>query len=474
MAPRKKNAKSGAPPEELSRIVQELADSNRRLLNRENELRRRQDNQEIYNRIVTGLISQRDLKETLGTALQLLCEATSSAIAALYLLAPEEQQLVPFVTCNLPEASPVYKLGEGLPGQVAKERKRLVSGDIPDNFPFKIRLERNLEVPPRAVLAIPLEASDRLLGVLVAGALSNYNAEAVELAGRVTLQMAMAVENAITFQRAVNLARELKFKSEALKKKYIELARAHQVKSAFLAGVSHELKTPLNSIIGFSRVLLRRSHGELTPGQEEYLRLILKNGEHLLSVITDMLDLSRLESGTVQLVRQDLNIVQEVEECVRSLEPQARKQNVQIAIRPGDRIPGIQADRSKLRQILFNLLSNAIKFSPPGGKVEVLVTLTEFGDEVRIAVSDQGPGVPPGDRERIFEPFVRLANDSRQEGSGLGLAVARKLTGLHGGRLRVEPGSGGGSTFILTLPAAGFELLGGGKEIVKMKWDLYE
>lgn len=452
--------------------VEELAEANRRLLNRENELQGRQFYQETYNRIVTGLIASNDLKQTLGGALGILCESTESSIGAIYLHAFEEKQLIPFTVHNLEDSLPSYEIGAGLPGSVAKEKKRLISGDIPPNFPFKIKKSRNVEVLPRTILLQPLLATDRVMGVLFIGSPGNYSRETVDLVDRVSVQIALAIVNAITLQRAISLARELQFKTAELKKKYVELEKAHQAKSTFLAGVSHELRTPLTAIIGFSRVLLKKSHGELNPEQGGYIRLILKNGEHLLAVINDILDLSRVESGKIQLTRREINLRAMLEECARSLQPLSDGNNIRLSVQCGDNLAGLRADRRKLKQIVFNLLSNAIKFSPAGGAVEVKAHLTEYGDEVKISVSDQGPGIPPQDRQRIFEPFIRVS--ATKEGTGLGLAVTRRLVELHGGQIWVESVPGQGSTFFFTLPLAGFERNGHQQDLVKMRLNYYE
>jgi signal transduction histidine kinase len=464
------------PPDaaQLMRIVEELAAANHRLLNREHELKRRQFFQEQYNRSVTELISTSDLEATLERVLKLLCEAADADIGVVFLLSPEDRKLVPFASHNLSGPLPPFELGAGLVGSVAREKKRLVSGDIPANFPFKIRKTKNLEIQPKVILAQPLLHADQVMGVLLFGGMDNFSSDGLELVERVSVQIALAIVNAIALQRAVDLARELKFKSEALKRRYVDLEKAHRAKSAFLAGVSHELKTPLHAIIGFARVLRRKSHGPLTPRQEEYLRLILTNGEHLLGLINDILDLSRIESGTMEITLRDVNITSILDECVRSLGALAEKKSLRIQQRRGSAIPAVRADRNKVKQVVFNLLSNAIKFSPSGAVIRLETALGEYGDEIRISVSDEGPGIPPEDRERIFEPFIRLDTAGAPDGTGLGLSIARKLVELHHGRIWVESLPGKGSTFSFTLPVAGFEPGARGKDIIRVRESLYE
>lgn len=470
-------AKPPSPPPDAARLmktVEELAETNHRLLNRENELKRRQFFQELYNRSVTELISTTDLEATLGRVLKIVCEAAEAEIGVVFLLSPEEKKLVPFASHNLVDPLPSFDLGSGVVGSVAREKKRLVSGDIPAHFPFKIRKTRTVEILPKSILVQPLLHAEQVMGVLLLASLANFTPESIELSERISVQIGLAIVNALTLQRAVDLARELKYKSEALRKRFVDLEKAHRAKSIFMAGVSHELKTPLHAILGFAQVLLRQTHGPLQPRQSEYLQLIQKNGDHLLTLINDILDLSRIESGTVEITLQDVNITAVLDESARSLRPLADKKSLAIELRTGAEIPAVRADRGKLKQVVFNLLSNAIKFSPPGGQIQLLAELDEYGDEIRISVSDRGPGVPPEERERIFEPFVRLQPADAPDGTGLGLSIARRLVELHRGRIWVESATEGGSVFVFTLPVAGFQPGARGKDIVRMDERLYE
>ena len=470
--PRKPSGKTPASKLEhtqLIRIVEELADANRRLLNRENELRRKQFYQDIYNRIVTRLIQPGDIDATLTDVLEVLCESSDSEIGAIFVYATDEKKLHPVASFNLAAPLPSFELGEGLPGSAAREKKKLVSGDIPDNFPFKIRKTSDVDISPRVIVLQPLLNVDQLMGLLFLGSSGNYSAESLDLFDRCGLQIAVAMVGALTLRRAVHLARELKFKTEALKKKFAELERANRAKNAFLAGVSHELKTPLHAVIGFARVLLKKGHGDLNPRQSEYLEYILKNGEHLLAMINDTLDLSRIESGNMELVREQINISQLVVDVVQTLRPLADRRQQRLSAQAGAELPGLSADAGKVRQILFNLLSNAIKFSPERTEIRVQTRLNEFGDEVVVAVTDQGIGIAAEDRERIFDPFVRLPSPVAVEGTGLGLALARRLAELHGGRLWVESVPGSGSTFSFSLPVAGFGAPGTHRDIVKAR-----
>jgi len=461
-------------PAELVKTIEELAETNRRLLNKENELLRKQQLGQIFNEIVTTLNANRDIQDILQDVVVKITEATDSLIGVIYLYSADEAELIPVATANLSDSPPSFHRNEGIFGYALKERRQIVTGDIPDNFPFKIRKTSEVEVTPRAIIVQPLISGARDVGVFLGGMLANYRPDTLDLLHRLAVHVAETVLKAITLQKTVNLARELKFKTDALKKKYVELEKAHQLKSAFLAGVSHELKTPLNAIIGFSRVLLNQKAGPLNDKQAEFARYILKNGEHLLSVINDILDLSRIESGKMELSRRKINISSLIEECVRSMQSLLEYKRQEIRITCGESLPVIRADRNKLKQIIFNLLSNAVKFSPADSVIGIMVQLTEYGDEVKISVSDQAPAIPRDEREKIFEPFVRGAADSHQEGTGLGLPLARRLVQAHGGHLWLEPYQGPGNTFSFTLPVAGPAPRTDRNRIVKMRFDGYE
>ncbi len=461
------HSKRSLSTSQLHRMVDELAEANRKLLNRENELRKSQFFQGVFNQVLTALIAATDVKAGLGEALEILCPAVEAEVGVLYLI--EEGTPVPAATWQVDGEPPRFPPGRGFPGVAVRERRQVVTSDIPADFPVKICRGPSLEVQPSVVLAQPVMRGDTVLGVLLAGASEPFRAEQLDLVERAMVQAGLAVTHSLALRRAMGMARELKFKSEALKRKYLELEEAGRTKSLLFAGVSHELNTPLNSIIGFSRVLLKKTHGGLSPSQEEYVKLILKNGEHLLSVIQDILEFSRNDADLSSLPLEDINLTGDIEECVRSMQPQAGKRSQRVTVHSGNEMPRIRTNRLKLRQVLFNLLSNAVKFSPEGSSIDIRTKLNEYGDEVCVTVADQGPGIPEEDRERIFEPFIRASQTSSTEGTGLGLALTRSLVQRLGGRLWVDAAPGGGSEFSFTLPVAGFAAEHGGHGLVKVR-----
>ena len=248
------------------------------------------------------------------------------------------------------------------------------------------------------------------------------------------------------------LATNVNRMSDELDRLYKELETASAHKSEFLASMSHELRTPLNAIIGFSQVLRERMFGELNAKQEEYLDDILSSAYHLLSLINDVLDLSKVEAGQTQLEIAPFSLRDALESGVVMVRERASVESVRVELSADHEIDPVEGDERRIRQVVFNLLSNAVKFTPAGGHVDVIAA--RHNGEVRVAVSDTGPGVSPEDRERIFEEFQQTeVGVGLGDGTGLGLAVAKKFVELHGGRIWVERNAGSGSTFVFTLPA---------------------
>jgi signal transduction histidine kinase len=229
----------------------------------------------------------------------------------------------------------------------------------------------------------------------------------------------------------------------------LEIASRH--KSEFLANMSHELRTPLNAIIGFSQVLRQRLFGPVNEKQEEYLDDILASGHHLLSLINDVLDLSKVEAGQVELEVATFSLREALERGVVMVREPATERGVAVGLEPAPDVDLVDGDERRLRQVVFNLLSNAVKFTPQGGSV--VVSSARVDGEVQVSVTDTGPGIATEDRERIFDEFQQTEVGVQQrEGSGLGLALSKRLVELHGGRIWVESEPGHGSCFVFTLP----------------------
>jgi signal transduction histidine kinase len=251
------------------------------------------------------------------------------------------------------------------------------------------------------------------------------------------------------------LAANLNRMSDELGRLYRELEAASRHKSEFLASMSHELRTPLNAIIGFSEVLQERMFGELNAKQAEYIDDIIGSGRHLLSLINDILDLSKIEAGRMELDKVRFSLPAALENALTLVRERATRHGVAVSLTVAPGVGDIVGDERNVRQILLNLLSNAVKFTPEGGRVSV--TAVPANGMVEVSVTDTGIGIAPEDQEAIFEEFRQAGSDyaRKREGTGLGLTLARKFVELHGGRIWVKSEVGKGSTFTFTLPVKG-------------------
>ena len=240
----------------------------------------------------------------------------------------------------------------------------------------------------------------------------------------------------------------------------LEIANRH--KSEFLANMSHELRTPLNAIIGFSEVLKERMFGDLNAKQLEYVRDIYGSGQHLLSLINDILDLSKVEAGRMELNAHEFSVRSAIHNCCTLIRERALRKRLRLESHVFEDVATWTADERKFKQVVLNLLSNAVKFTPSGGEVRIVARVE--GDTLVVAVSDTGVGVAPEDQEKIFHSFHQLPgsdDEIRQEGSGLGLALSRRLVERHGGTLTVQSTPGRGATFVARFPRLPAEAAGG-------------
>ena len=338
-------------------------------------------------------------------------------------------------------SSPI-KLGWGAVGQAATTRAPVEVADILDERQYAATRFRPMlrQLGYRSLLAVPLLREDRIMGGLTIYRRStgSFSTEVVNLLQTFATQSVLAIQNARLF-------REIEDKS-----RQIEAANRH--KSEFLANMSHELRTPLNAIIGFSEVLGERLFGELNEKQAEYTDDILSSGRHLLSLINEILDLSKVEAGRMELELATFDLPLAIDNARTFVRERATKHGINLDVTVDERLGDFIGDERKIKQILLNLLSNAVKFTPEGGRIGI--NARQADGSVEISVSDTGIGISPEDQSKIFEEFRQVGGDyaHKLEGTGLGLTLAKKFVELHGGRIWVESEVGKGSKFTFTLP----------------------
>jgi len=291
----------------------------------------------------------------------------------------------------------------------------------------------------RALLAVPLLRKDRLIGGLVVRrkTAGEFTAPVVDLLQTFAAQSVLAIHNARLFNEIEEKGRE------------IEIASKH--KSEFLANMSHELRTPLNAILGYTELILDNIYGDVPEKIQEVLERLVNNGRHLLGLINDVLDISKIEAGQLTLSLNDYSMAELVLTVFTSLDALATEKNLELKVMVPTDLPTAKGDEQRIAQVLLNLLGNAIKFTEEGEiRVEVVVSNESF----LVSVSDTGPGLSEVDQKKIFEEFRQADGSSTREkgGTGLGLSIAKRIVEMHGGRTWVESSLGKGSIFWFTLP----------------------
>jgi GAF domain-containing protein/anti-sigma regulatory factor (Ser/Thr protein kinase) len=322
--------------------------------------------------------------------------------------------------------------------EAAQRRAPVQIADLRDEPPNPL-IDLIIESGFRAVLVMPLLRPDRAVGALVVRrrAPGAFSAATIELLETFAAQSVVAIQNARLFAEIEDKSREL--------------AVASQHKSQFLANMSHELRTPLNAVLGYTELILDDIYGATPPKMREVLMRVETNGRHLLGLINDVLDLSKIEAGQLVLSLGDYSIKDLVQGVYVAVEPLAatKKLRLQLEVAPG--LPAARGDERRLAQVILNLVGNAIKFTDAG---EVGIRASSSNGSVTIAVRDTGPGIAAGDQEKIFEEFQQADNSitRKKGGTGLGLAISKRIVEMHGGRIWVESEPGRGSTFSITLP----------------------
>ena len=371
--------------------------------------------------------------------------------------------------------------GMGPTGMAIKTKQPIIQSHIPTAPEFAPWREEAMKRGYQSSAAFPLIYKGRVLGALnvYCERPAAFTEEMVRILQSFADLAAIATENARLYRRleehSVGLEERVRERTAELEELNRCLEATSKHKSEFLAAMSHELRTPLNSIIGFSEVLRDRMAGELNPKQEKYVNNILVSGQHLLNLINDILDLSKVEAGKIELHPQAFSLPDALEACVTHIRPEASKKKISLSLDIDKALFNITADPVRFKQIMYNLLSNAVKFTPLGGSVTVAACLVsspqstvsskdkktipedrglKTEDWVQISVQDTGIGIKKDDQERIFHEFQQIDTSlaRKYEGTGLGLSITKRLVELHGGRIWVESEVGKGSKFTFVLP----------------------
>jgi signal transduction histidine kinase len=420
-----------------SRLEQKVAERTRDLKQSISEL-------EALEEIGRAVVSSLDPKFVLATIVTRAVELAHADTGAIYSYDPSEHQ---FELAEAYQLDPAIQDAirairispdDSLIGLAAKQREPISIPDLANapNYPLK---DIMLSAGFHSVLVVPLIGQENVLGglVLQRRAIGDFPRRTFELMQTFANQSALAIKNARLF-------REVEQKSR-------ELAVANEHKARFFATMSHELRTPLNGMLGFSELLVDGIYGPLPPAALEVLERIQTDGKHLLGLINDVLDISKIDADQLKLSLEDYSMQSIVEAVVASTEPLAQAKAIKVKTSMPADLPIGHGDGRRLTQVLLNIVGNAIKFTDVGS-VEVRVNV--MNGHFAIAVQDTGPGIPPKDQERIFQEFQQVDNSSTREkgGTGLGLSIARRLVDVHGGHIDVQSTVGVGTTFNIVLP----------------------
>ena len=395
-----------------------------------------------------------DATSGLGQALGVIAGATKATGIVLYQPAYDSNEWAPSASRGV----------EPPPRAVSRATMRDLMGDATQAIHYHgeamqpVRHQLYLNAPmPQGLVLVPLRAGTKLVGVLVVAPGTTFGADERAALDQAAPNLAIASERGAAHQNTRRLAVEVRQTAKRLEQLNSDLDAVMKSKDLFLSNISHELRTPLNSIIGFTDLLLTQELGPaLSDQQRDFLDTVARNGRHLLELINELLDLQRIAAGRMDLKPEPVELAGLLAEAVGSVQAQVQKHHHALVITPSAAGLRVHADRGRVRQVLLNLLSNAIKFTPDGGRITVAAGPVNGGSAVRIAITDTGIGIAVEDQPKLFQEFSQLdASASRKyEGTGLGLALSRRLIELHGGTIGLESQMGKGSTFWFTLPEA--------------------
>ncbi|NQV35207.1 MAG: response regulator, partial [Phycisphaeraceae bacterium] len=422
--------------------------------------------QEGVAQVLDTMVSAGQLERAQTALFECLLRLTQSDLGAFHRLNSEgtQYELVTAQGISAALQQPIKVQDcEGQFSKVLTTRQIAMLTDIPEDTPFQLKTFAGT-VNPKAIVTIPLTVKNQVLAIMSLASLKPYSTQSQDIIRQSWMSLNTAFSNLLASEQTATLAQslndtneeltaqafELKAQNEEIRAQRRQVEESNRLKSEFLSNMSHELRTPLNSVMVLSRVLAVEGKDQLSEEQMRYLEIIERNGKNLLTTINDILDLSKIEAGRVELTPESIPVKQSLDTLLETLAPLAQEKGLDLELDiPGDL--EITTDAPRFQQILQNLIGNAIKFTPEG---QVSITASVQENMVIIHVSDTGIGIPADDLPYIFNEFRQVdGSSSRQfEGTGLGLAIARKSADILGGTLSASSTLGQGSIFTLKLP----------------------
>jgi PAS domain S-box-containing protein len=429
----------------------------------EEQLERQIERLNALREIDVAINTSFEMQVTLDVVLRQVTSQLNVDAAAILLFHPHLQTME--YICNRGFRSPAIqpaqlKLGAGYTSRVVLERQTIHVSDLDDTWSESSKTLEFVNGDFVEYFGVPLVVKGEIKGVLEIYQRTRLEPteEWLDFMEMLAGQAAIAIDNVQLWEQIQRHASELEQRVEErtveLNQTNLELEHANRAKDEFLANMSHELRTPLNSILGMSESLLEQRRDSLNDRQQKSLQVIGSSGRHLLELINDILDLSKIGAGKLDFYPETIGVAEITQASLAFVKSQAMKKSITLTYEEDQTVSKIYVDPRRLKQILVNLLTNAVKFTPEGGRVTLQVCANADEDLIQFSVIDTGIGIAPEDLEKLFQPFVQV--DSRLnrqfEGTGLGLALVKKLTDLHGGSMELQSEVGKGSRFTITLP----------------------
>ena len=473
---------SKAKIEEHSRSLEKRVEKRTAALKKKTRrLEEGNNTQKAHNEIVAALNTELEIEPLLKSIISKIADHTDSQLGVIYIYEEDSKTLRAGSSYAVDREllRDGFSLGHGLSGQSALERKAILVTDVPGSY-FRIS-SGGMEGMPKNVICTPISIKDQLVGVLELASIHDYTDKSLKFLNIVAYQLGIGISNALTYLRMEKMTKDLKEKNELLaaqneelqaqseelqvqseelmsqkrdlEEKTKKVMESDRLKSEFLSNMSHELRTPLNALLGLTSLMIGGNAGPINKKQKEYLEIVDRNGKNLLQLINDILDLSRIEAGSMEVSVGKINLKQFVSGIVHATMPLVEEKGLSLNVDVGDDI-FTYGDVAKLKQVLVNLIGNAVKFTDKGEiKISAMVEEGRLHEHVIIKVSDTGIGIPAEALKYIFDPFRQVDGSStrKYDGTGLGLSICQKLVKLMYGKIEVESIVGKGATFTITL-----------------------